>query len=470
MSRFKTDYTDIEVLRTDTQQIVIPESMDLEAARDWLDRRIHDDSQLVEIDHKIHCFPMEGAAALAQALQDKYGWTSMTPKKSFWGDTPPGIVTLRTGPNATVGIPWGRLVIPGVKGYLETNMAVHKGSPILRVTGMVQRKNEPLFREILAAAEHKVATDSIYRGQALRMEFIDPDGATSVEDFQPQFMDLSTVDVGQLVFSDYVSQQIDSSIMALVEHTTVCREAGVPLKRGILLAGPYGTGKTLTAKVLAKKCEQNDWTFLLIPDVSQLDAAVEFARRFQPCAVFCEDIDQVMQGRRRDSNVNAILNTIDGIESKDTEIMVVLTTNHVERIEPAMLRPGRIDHVIEVSPPDADAALRLVRTYTGDLLVEDESMVAAGQALSGQIPAVIREVCERSKLAAISARGSATEIYGEDLIVAANGMRSQTKLLAAQEPDDRSDVEKAASILGRCLTADSHSEAPRPDSLSEGRD
>jgi len=470
MSHAKVSHADIEVLRADTQQIVIPNSMDLEAARDWLDRRIHDDSQLVEIDHKIHCFPMEGAAALAQALKEKYGWTSMTPKKSFWGDTPPSVVTLRTGPNTTVGIPWGRLVIPGVKGYLETNMAIHKGSPILRVTGMVQRKNEPLFREILSEAEHKVATDSIYKGQALRMEFIDPDGATSVEDFQPQFMDLSTVDVSQLVFSDHVSQQIDSSIMALVKHTAVCREAGVPLKRGILLAGPYGTGKTLTAKVLAKECERNGWTFLLIPDVSQLDSAVEFARRFQPCAVFCEDIDQVMQGRRRDSNVNAILNTIDGIESKDTEIMVVLTTNHVERIEPAMLRPGRIDHVIEVTPPDSDAALRLVRTYTGDLLVEDESMIAAGQALSGQIPAVIREVCERSKLAAISARGSATAIYGEDLIVASKGMRSQTKLLAAQEPDDRSDVEKAAAILGKCLAAGAHTQAPRPDSLTEGMD
>jgi len=465
MSRFKTDFTDIEVLRTDTQQIVIPDSMDLEAARDWLDRRIEDDNQFVEIDHKIHCFPMEGAAALAQALQEKYGWTSMTPKKSFWGDTPPGVVTLRLAHDKTVGVPWGRLVIPGVKGYLETNYANLKGTPILRVTGMVQRKHEALFREILAAAEHKVATASIYKGKALRMEFIDPDGATSVEDFQPQFMDLSSVDVGQLVFSDYVKQQIDSSIFALVRHTAVCREAGVPLKRGVLLAGPYGTGKTLTAKVLAKHCEDEDWTFLLIPDVEQLDAAVEFARRFQPCAVFCEDIDQAMQGRRRDSKVNAILNTIDGIESKDTEIMVVLTTNHVERIEPAMLRPGRIDHVIEVSPPDADAALQLVRTYAGALLVEDETMVAAGSALSGQIPAVIREVCERSKLAAIAARGTADEIRGTDLLTAANGMRSQTKPLAAQEPDDRSEVEKAAEILGKHLTGSVPRSAANTDDL-----
>ena len=447
-------HCDVELLRSDTQEITIPVDMDLTALLDWVTRRIVDENQKVVIDHTIDCMPMEGAHALATALSNRYGWTSLTPKKSWWGDDPPRVVSLRTGVGESVGVPWGLMVIPGVNGYLETQIGQRQGTPVLRITGEVQRKNEPEFRAIIHEAERLLATSSIYRGNALRMQFINPSDATSVEDFQPEFMDLSTVDEDQLVFPEHVEAMINASVFGPIENTEACRRNGIPLKRGNLLAGPYGCGKTLTAKVLAKKCARNGWTFLLIPNVDQLAQAVEFARRYQPCVIFSEDIDQALTGSRRDSKVNEILNVIDGIESKDTEIMVVLTTNHVERINAAMLRPGRLDAVIPVEPPDARAAIRLVEKYTGDLLrMHDlEDLEAVGERLAGQIPAVIREVCERSKLTAIARTGDATEIYPADLLVAAEGMKQQMRLLQPQEPDDRSDLEKAAAIVGSALS------------------
>ena len=74
-----------------------------------------------------------------------------------------------------------------------------------------------------------------------------------------------------------------------------------------------------------------------------------------------------------------------------------------------------------------------------------------GGHLAGQIPAVIREVCERSKLAAIANHGDADKIHAQDLLTAAGGMREQMALLSPQEPDDRSDMEKAAEVLGTLL-------------------
>ena len=444
------DYREVELLRTETQEIIIPATMELEALREWVTRKIEDENQWVTIDHTFDCFPLEGAHALAGALKDRYGWASLTPKKTWWGDEPPRVVSLVTGVGQSIGVPWGRLVIPGIKGYLETQIGKKAGAPVLRITGEVQRKHEPEFRAIIHEAERKLAGDSIYRGNALRMEFIDADDASSVEDFQPEFMDLSAVDEDQLVFPEHVEAMIQASVFTPVEKTQACRDHGIPLKRGNLLAGPYGCGKTLTAKVLAKKAVRNDWTFLLIPNVDHLAKAVEFARRYQPCVIFSEDIDQALSGTKRDAKVNEILNVIDGIESKDTEIMVVLTTNHVERINAAMLRPGRLDAVIPVEPPDAAAAIRLVQKYSGDLLVDD-GLAEVGKALAGQIPAVIREVCERSKLTAISRHGDASEITGEDLLTAARGMRQQMGLLAPITPDERSDMEKAADRLGSHL-------------------
>ncbi len=465
MPRQEQNYLDIELMRNDTQQVSIPLDMDLEDLGRWVARRIQDEKQKVVIDHTMDCMPMEGAHALAAALAARYGWTSLTPKKSWWGDDPPRVVSLRTGVGQSVGVPWGLMVIPGVNGYLETQIGQRQGTPVLRILGEVQRKDEPTFRRLIHEAEEYLAERSIYRGNALRMEFIDPNNASSVEDFQPEFMDLATVDEDQLVFPEHVEAMVNASVFGPVENTEACRRNGIPLKRGNLLAGPYGCGKTLTAKVLAKKCQRNGWTFLLIPNVDQLAKAVEFARRYQPCVIFSEDIDQALTGSRRDSKVNEILNVIDGIESKDTEIMVVLTTNHVERINAAMLRPGRLDAVIPVEPPDASAAIRLVEKYTGDLLsVHDVAdLEAVGERLAGQIPAVIREVCERSKLTAIARNGDAEAIFPADLLVAAEGMRQQMRLLQPQEPDDRSDVEKAAEILGTAIFNGKPAE-PKPES------
>lgn len=443
------DYNSIEVLRADTQQITIPANMDLESLYNWVGRRLTDENQDVGIAHTIDALPLEGAHALASVLAEQFGWTSLTPKKSFWGDIPPHVVSVRTGPGKSVGVPWGRLVIPGIAGYLETGITWLRGRPALHVGGVIKRKHEPLVRKILDEATERCSKASLYHAHAIRMDFSETD-SENPEDYQPEFLDLSDVDETQLVLPDFVRDMVESSVFAPVEQTEACREAGIPLKRGNLLAGPYGCGKTLTAKVLGKKCQRNGWTFMLVTNVAHLAQAVEMARRYQPCVIFAEDIDQALTGRQRDARVNEILNVIDGIESKSTEIMVVLTTNHAERINAAMLRPGRLDAVIPIGPPDASAAIRLVQRYCSGLLVTDEqALLGVGKRLAGQIPAVIREVCERSKLAAIAGHGSAEQILPEDLLVAAEGMREQMNLLTPEPPDDRSEMERAADLMGQ---------------------
>ena len=124
---------------------------------------------------------------------------------------------------------------------------------------------------------------------------------------------------------------------------------------------------------------------------------------------------------------NDLLNTIDGVLTKNAQVITVLTTNHVERLDRAMLRPGRLDAVITVKAPEAEAVQRLVRLYGRGLVDANEDLGAVREALAGNIPATIREVVERSKLAMIG-NGRDTVTAGE-LLVATKGMERHLGLL-----------------------------------------
>jgi transitional endoplasmic reticulum ATPase len=213
-------------------------------------------------------------------------------------------------------------------------------------------------------------------------------------------------------------------------------------------------GKTLTARVTAKKCTENGWTFIYLDDVADLKKALEFSRQYQPAVIFAEDIDQVLDDpNQRDSKVNEILNSIDGLESKSTEVITVLTTNNVANITQAMLRPGRLDTVVPVRAPDAQAAIRMVKLFAGERMAASEDLTEVGRLLDGKIPAVIREVVERSKLSAVrrSKETGTLNIVAADIEVAANGMFAHLELLKPKEVDTRDVQVRAAETLGVTL-------------------
>ena len=191
---------------------------------------------------------------------------------------------------------------------------------------------------------------------------------------------------------------------------------------------------------------QRGWTFIYLKDVTRLAQAYAFAEHYQPAVIFAEDIDQILKDERRSSEINDVLNALDGIDSRGMEVVTVLTTNHLEKITKAMLRPGRLDTVVSVKPPDAAAAIRLVRLYAGERLEDNTDLSKAGELLAGEIPALIREVVERSKLAALRRDGD-LKLVGEDIEVTARSMKAHMTLLKPVEPDKRSDREKAAQIL-----------------------
>ena len=202
----------------------------------------------------------------------------------------------------------------------------------------------------------------------------------------------------------------------------------------------------------AQEATKANWTYVSIKDARGLGEAIRFARQYQPAVIFCEDVDREVSGEERTHQLDAILNTIDGIESKGTEIMVVLTNNHADNINRAMLRPGRLDAVIHVSPPDAEAATRLIGIYGGAMIVAGEDLTPVGAALAGRIPAMIREVVERSKLHAINRAGGADGSYvtTADLLASAHEMNAHLELLNRPRAEPSS-ADKLAAALKEVL-------------------
>jgi transitional endoplasmic reticulum ATPase len=434
------------------KKIILPEGMTFGEAGEWIKRKRKEDEMIISLDEVVEGYPLDAAYAFTRAMSEIYGWTGMVPTPGFWGKkNPPDMFGLQTGPNNedTVQVPWGRFVVPNISGFLQTFVVTRNQWPQFCIGGEVKNRDKEECAKIARLARKILAEDSIYRGKAIRIRFPkDPDDF-NIRDC-PAFMQTNKIKESDLIFSDDLMRLVQANLFAPVLHTDRCRQLGIPLKRGVLLEGPYGTGKTLTAHVAAKMCVENGWTFIYLEDTEDLAQAIRFAKMYQPAMIFAEDIDRVMEDqnkRSREDKVQTILNTIDGVDTKNTEIVVVLTTNFIDRITQAMLRPGRLDAVLSVKPPDAKAVQRLIKLFGRELIDEKVELPNVGAQLQGQIPAVIREVVERAKLDALAQDGNCTTLSDDHLTVTAKGMLNHLELLKGKPDDRRSDIEKAADTV-----------------------
>jgi ATPase family protein associated with various cellular activities (AAA) len=447
-----------EVVR-EGKKIILPEGMTTRQAIKTLERQDIYDNELVKLEFDFDYFVWDGAHAFAKVMEKRYGFVFGEVQMSWFGDEPPELRGIEVNRGKVVQVPWGLFSTPSVKGAkFVTSYKLKEGRMNFQMSVTCKHMHEDEIKSLRDEVELYLQEHSIYKGKAISINFTDDRGNLLVDLKPPQiptpkFLDLSKIVDGELVFSKPVGDAIKTNLFTVLEQPDRVRKAKIPLKRGILLAGNFGVGKTLTAYVAAQKAVKSGITYIYCQNPTEFKHVMRFAAQYTPALVFCEDVDRIVP-LARDKAVDELINVIDGVETKNTEIVTVFTTNEVKNVNPALLRPGRMDAVILISEPDAEAVQQLVRNYLGKFLNPDADLTEIGQMMEGNIPSIIREVCERAKLSAISFIPPGEELKHipvEALKEASTTMQMQLDLLTNRSIPKKEDHVLAIESVGAAL-------------------
>src|SRR5919204_1255383 len=218
---------------------------------------------------------------------------------------------------------------------------------------------------------------------------------------------------------------------------------GAKVPKGILLHGPPGTGKTLLAKAVAKESGANFFSQSAASFVEMfagLGAArirrlFAIARKNAPAIIFIDELDAVGGHRgadisgEKDQTLNQLLVEMDGFSSTD-DVVVIAASNLIEKLDQALLRPGRFDRQIFVAPPDVRGREGILQVHTRDKPLEGVDLGLVARQTSGLTGADLANICNEAAIHAARHRRHVirTEDFDAGLERVVAGMQSRRKL------------------------------------------
>jgi proteasome regulatory subunit len=203
-----------------------------------------------------------------------------------------------------------------------------------------------------------------------------------------ELIEAPNVDYSSIGGLDQQIQEVVETIELPLTDPDLFRDVGVEPPTGVLLYGPPGSGKTLIAKAVASRANA---TFLrmsgselvqkyvgegarLVRDVFQM------ARDKAPCIIFIDEIDAVGGHRTHDGTTGSaevnrtmvqLLSELDGFEERG-EVKIIAATNRIDLLDPALLRPGRFDRIIEIPLPDEKGRLEIFKIHTRNMALDND--------------------------------------------------------------------------------------------------
>jgi cell division protease FtsH len=190
------------------------------------------------------------------------------------------------------------------------------------------------------------------------------------------------------------------------------RNLGARVPKGILLHGPPGTGKTLLAKAVANESNakffaQSASSFVEMfagLGAARIRRLFRLARKEAPAIVFIDELDAVGATRgndisgEKDQTLNQLLVELDGFEGSD-EVVVIAASNLLEKLDPALLRPGRFDRQIFVTPPDLKGRRAILDVHSRDKpLANDVNLELVARQTSGLTGADLANICNEAAI------------------------------------------------------------------------
>ncbi|HIP16502.1 MAG TPA: AAA family ATPase [Methanothermococcus okinawensis] len=328
--------------------------------------------------------------------------------------------------------------VPDKKGRLEILQIHTRNMPLAKdvdleylaeiTHGFVGADLAALCKEAAMKTLRRILPDLDLEKEEIPKEILDKIEVT-MEDFkealkevEPSALREVLVEVPDVKWDDIggledVKQELREAVEWPLKHKEVFERMGIRPPKGILLFGPPGTGKTLLAKAVANESDAN---FISVkgPEifskwVGESEKAIREifrkARQTAPTVIFFDEIDSIAPRRGMDIGssgvtekvVNQLLTELDGLE-EPKDVVVIAATNRPDILDPALLRPGRLDRVLLVPLPDKEARYEIFKVHTKKMpLAEDVDLKKLAEKTEGYTGADIEAICREAAMIAL---------------------------------------------------------------------
>jgi len=229
---------------------------------------------------------------------------------------------------------------------------------------------------------------------------------------------------------DYQIEQIKEVIELPVKFPEIFKSLGVMQPKGVLLYGPPGTGKTLLARAVAFhsgctfiRISGSELVQKYIGEGSRMVREVFFmAKENSPSIIFMDEVDSIGSSRNNTSNSGGdsevqrtmleLLNQLDGFQANNN-IKILMATNRIDILDPALIRPGRIDRKIKIPSPNTEGRLAILKIHLKKIKIESGiDLWLISKSLKNSSGAEIKSVCMESGISAV--KNKRTVVIFED--------------------------------------------------------
>ncbi|MDT0164554.1 ATP-binding protein [Actinotalea sp. AC32] len=329
----------------------------------------------------------------------------LTDQREPWGPRPGNVarVNLPAGPDGEVRACVQCAIYLLDEGADRTALLVRAADPEsgqARVSLQVVSTRDGRAGEAAAGVRAATSAANVFRGKVLSFGHDVFGYGQTLLAFQRR----PELDADHLVLPPETLEAVERQVVGVAAHKERLLAAGQHLKRGLLLYGPPGVGKTHTVRYLTARLTGTTVIQLTGDALGLIGEACSVARALQPSMVVVEDVDLIAEDRGMHPGQHPLLfqllNEMDGL-AEDADVVFVLTTNRADLLEPALAaRPGRVDQAVELRLPDADARRALFALYRGGLHVEEGAADDAVAWTDGVTASFLKELLRRAALVA----------------------------------------------------------------------